>query len=88
MVGAWRDGARVVGPVVRFARAGRPSRPLYITMRDGRLDRLRDGKRSISFKVAVTVRYDAGIIDRFRASGDGWQTRMNDALCDWLKTHL
>jgi hypothetical protein len=34
---------------VRFARAGRPSRPLYITMRDGGLDRLRDGKRSISF---------------------------------------
>ncbi|WP_083611336.1 BrnA antitoxin family protein [Paraburkholderia phenazinium] len=44
-------------------------------------------ERSISFKVAVTVRYDAGIIDRFRASGDGWQTRMNDGLCDWLKTH-
>ena len=39
-------------------------------------------------KVAVTVRYDAEIIDRFRASGDGWQTRMNDALRDWLKTHL
>jgi uncharacterized protein (DUF4415 family) len=56
-------------------------------MRDGGLDRLRDGKRSISFKVAVTVRYDAEIIDRFRASGDGWQTRMNDALRDWLKTH-
>ncbi|WP_429406550.1 BrnA antitoxin family protein [Paraburkholderia sp. GAS82] len=59
----------------------------FTSQRDGCLDRLRDGKRSISFKVAVTVRYDAGIIDRFRASGDGWQTRMNDALRDWLKTH-
>ncbi|HEY5801089.1 MAG TPA: BrnA antitoxin family protein, partial [Burkholderiaceae bacterium] len=24
--------------------------------------------------------------DAFRATGDGWQTRMNDALKDWLKT--
>ncbi|MGF6899398.1 BrnA antitoxin family protein [Paraburkholderia sp. GAS348] len=38
-------------------------------------------------KVAVTVRYDSDVIERFRASGDGWQTRMNDALRDWLKTH-
>ena len=38
-------------------------------------------------KEAVTVRYDADIIERFRASGDGWQTRMNSALRDWLKTH-
>ncbi|MFM0728850.1 BrnA antitoxin family protein [Paraburkholderia strydomiana] len=38
-------------------------------------------------KIAVTVRYDAEIIERFRASGEGWQTRMNDALRDWLNTH-
>jgi uncharacterized protein (DUF4415 family) len=38
-------------------------------------------------KVAVTVRYDAEIVERFRAGGEGWQTRMNDALRDWLNTH-
>ncbi|PMS37901.1 uncharacterized protein (DUF4415 family) [Trinickia symbiotica] len=38
-------------------------------------------------KVSVTIRYDADIIERFRASGEGWQTRMNDALHDWLRTH-
>jgi uncharacterized protein (DUF4415 family) len=38
-------------------------------------------------KIAVTVRYDADVLQRFRASGDGWQTRMNNALRDWLKTH-
>ncbi|GAB7524049.1 BrnA antitoxin family protein [Paraburkholderia sp. 2C] len=38
-------------------------------------------------KVAVTIRYDPEIIERFRSSGEGWQTRMNDALRDWLKTH-
>lgn len=38
-------------------------------------------------KVAVTVRYDADIVDRFKAEGEGWQTRMNNALREWLKTH-
>jgi uncharacterized protein (DUF4415 family) len=38
-------------------------------------------------KEAVTVRYDADIVARFRASGEGWQTRMNNALRDWLRTH-
>lgn len=31
-------------------------------------------------KVAVTIRYDREVIDAFKASGPGWQTRMNDAL--------
>ncbi len=38
-------------------------------------------------KRPVTVRYDADVIDAFKATGPGWQTRMNDALRDWLKTH-
>lgn len=38
-------------------------------------------------KVLVSVRYDADIIDAFKAQGDGWQTRMNGALRDWLQTH-
>ncbi|CAG9176866.1 hypothetical protein LMG23992_03356 [Cupriavidus laharis] len=38
-------------------------------------------------KELVSVRYDTEILDAFRATGDGWQTRMNDALRDWLRTH-
>jgi uncharacterized protein (DUF4415 family) len=38
-------------------------------------------------KVQLSMRYDADIIETFRASGEGWQTRMNNALRDWLKTH-
>lgn len=38
-------------------------------------------------KVALTVRYDADIVAAFKATGKGWQTRMNHALRDWLKTH-
>ncbi len=38
-------------------------------------------------KVSTTVRFDADVISAFRASGKGWQTRMNDVLRDWLKAH-
>ena len=40
-----------------------------------------------STKLSLTVRYDAEVIDAFKATGKGWQTRMNAALRDWLKTH-
>jgi len=40
-----------------------------------------------STKLALTVRYDAEVVEAFRATGKGWQTRMNAALRDWLKTH-
>ena len=38
-------------------------------------------------KQAVTVRYSPEVLAAFRATGAGWQTRMNAALRDWLKTH-
>jgi uncharacterized protein (DUF4415 family) len=38
-------------------------------------------------KRALTVRYDEDVIEAFRATGPGWQTRMNDALRDWLESH-
>lgn len=38
-------------------------------------------------KIPVTIRYDRDIIEAFRASGDGWQTRMNAALREWLRDH-
>lgn len=36
-------------------------------------------------KVQLTVRYDTEVIEAFRATGKGWQGRMNEALKDWLK---
>lgn len=49
---------------------------------------LRRGRpKADSAKVALTVRYDADVVEAFRATGKGWQTRMNAALKDWLKTH-
>jgi len=33
-------------------------------------------------KVAVSLRLDQEIVARFKSTGPGWQTRMNDALRD------
>ena len=38
-------------------------------------------------KRLVTLRLDPDVLDRFRASGPGWRTRINAALRSWLKTH-
>ena len=43
--------------------------------------------KAVQTKQALTVRYDADIVAAFKATGKGWQTRMNEALRDWLKTH-
>ena len=40
-----------------------------------------------SNKISTTVRFDADVLDAFRAGGPGWQTRMNDVLRDWLIKH-
>ena len=36
-------------------------------------------------KRQVTLRLDPDLLDRLRATGPGWQTRVNKALRDWLK---
>ena len=38
------------------------------------------GKQRAPTKEQVTIRLDADITAYFRASGPGWQTRLNDAL--------
>ena len=40
----------------------------------------RRGPQKLPTKVAVTVRYSPEVLDYFKASGDGWQTRVNDVL--------
>ena len=41
--------------------------------------------KSDNTKVATNVRYDRDLLDAFKATGDGWQTRMNKALRDWAE---
>lgn len=38
-------------------------------------------------KIQTTIRFDADVLDAFKASGSGWQTRMNNALRQYLLDH-
>lgn len=38
-------------------------------------------------KEHVNIRLDADIVQSFRDTGAGWQTRLNNALRDWLRSH-
>ena len=38
-------------------------------------------------KDRITIRLSPDVTAAFRASGDGWQTRIDAALKDWLRTH-
>lgn len=39
-------------------------------------------------KQRITIRLSQDVLDHFKASGDGWQTRIDDALKDWLKNRI
>ncbi len=45
------------------------------------------GPNRAALKEQVAVRYSPDVLAAFRATGTGWQTRMNEALRDWLRTH-
>ncbi|VXC71159.1 conserved hypothetical protein [Massilia sp. 9I] len=38
-------------------------------------------------KQPISIRVDSRVLDAFKATGDGWQTRMNDALVEWAGQH-
>jgi uncharacterized protein (DUF4415 family) len=49
---------------------------------------LRRGRpKAAKRRVCVSLRLLPEVVNAFRVSGPGWQTRMNAALVDWLKTH-
>mgnify|MGYP001606821219 CR=1 FL=1 len=45
------------------------------------------GPQKLPTKVPTTIRFDADVLAALKASGKGWQTRVNEAVKDWLKTH-
>jgi uncharacterized protein (DUF4415 family) len=49
--------------------------------------RQRGRPKSDTPKEHINVRLDADVLAHFRASGDGWQTRMNNALREWVAAH-
>ncbi|WP_295434879.1 BrnA antitoxin family protein [uncultured Thiodictyon sp.] len=40
-----------------------------------------------STKTLISIRLSPDVLDFFKADGSGWQTRIDAALRDWIKTH-
>lgn len=38
-------------------------------------------------KAQMNLRIDLDVIQAYKAQGDGWQTRMNQALREWAQSH-
>ena len=68
-----RPAAEVLPEVVAAYKAGRLKR--------------RGRPRKARPKVQVSIRYSQEVIDYFRATGKGWQTRMDEALKAWIAEH-
>ncbi len=45
------------------------------------------GPQKAPVKERITIRLSPEVVQPFRATGDGWQTRVDAALKDWLKSH-
>lgn len=44
-------------------------------------------KSKTPLKVATTIRFDADLLEALKALGRGWQTRVNEAMREWIKSH-
>jgi len=45
------------------------------------------GPQKSPTKERITIRLSQEVVQSFRATGEGWQTRVDAALQDWLRKH-
>ena len=45
------------------------------------------GPQKMPTKERITIRLSREVVEQFREPGDGWQTRVDSALREWLKNH-
>lgn len=59
----------------------------YAAVRAALAEKRRQGERGPQrnpVKLSVTVRYSPDVLAYFKATGAGWQTRMNQVLSEWV----
>ena len=47
----------------------------------------RRGPQKAPTKILVSIRYSEEVLDYFRATGPQWQTKMDEALKQWIQEH-
>ncbi len=81
-------GANEDAAITKAARSDPDARPYSEKDWKKAKSRVHVGRpKSDSPKVFTGIRLDSEIVETFKATGKGWQTRMSAALRDWLKTH-
>ncbi len=45
------------------------------------------GPQKTPTKERITIRFSEEVLEHFRATGKGWQSRMDEALKDWIASH-
>ena len=45
------------------------------------------GPRKKAKKVLLSIRYSPEVVEYFKATGEGWQSRMDEALKEWMASH-
>lgn len=45
------------------------------------------GPQKTPTKERITIRLSREVVEQFRDSGEGWQSRVDAALREWLKNH-
>ena len=62
----------------------------YEAVRAAMAARRKPGQRGLGkrpAKVAINIRLSPDILNAFKATGDGWQTKVDLALREWLQKH-
>lgn len=59
----------------------------YAELRDKLAERRQRRPQKAPLKEQVAIRFSPDVLAYFRATGKGWQTRMDAALREWIRDH-
>jgi uncharacterized protein (DUF4415 family) len=71
----------------QFARAEFAVGDKVVQPAQGTLTRLRGRPKKIDAKVHTRIRLSPQVLHHFRATGPGWQTRIDEVLRQWVERH-
>jgi uncharacterized protein (DUF4415 family) len=69
-------------------RAMRPAKEVLSKNLLDKLPKRKRGERGAQkepIKISVTIRYNPEVVEYFKNTGEGWQTRINEVLANYVK---
>jgi uncharacterized protein (DUF4415 family) len=59
----------------------------YAELKAKLAERRHRGPQKAPKKQATAIRFDEDVLSALKATGKGWQTRVNDVMREWVETH-